>query len=84
MGVYSLSEELKLRRGMMDAKEVASLLGMNLDVLYRKAKAGDVPHFRYLGHTKFDPRRLAVWLEEREVRSGQPASGKTDASKRKP
>lgn len=67
MDIASLAAELRLRRGMMCAKEVAPLIDMNLDVLYRKLKTGEVPHFRYLGQIKFDPYRLAAWLEEHEV-----------------
>jgi hypothetical protein len=68
----SIIEELRQRRGMMDAKEVAPLIGMNLNVLYRKCKAGAaVPHFRYMGQVKFDPERLADWLEEHEVCAGK-------------
>jgi hypothetical protein len=44
---------------MMDAKEVAPLIGMDLNVLYRKCKAGGVPSFKYLGKVKLDPGKLA-------------------------
>ena len=64
----TLIETLKGRQGLMDAKEVAPLLDMNKEVLYRKVKAGLVPHFRILGQVKFDPVVLAEWLEERQVR----------------
>jgi hypothetical protein len=55
----SIIEELRQRRGMMDAKEVAPLIGMDLNVLYRKCKAGGVPSFKYLGKVKLDPGKLA-------------------------
>jgi len=61
--------KLRAKQGLMDAKDVAPLLDMNKEVLYRKAKAGLVPHFRILGQVKFDPVMLADWLEERQVRS---------------
>ena len=67
----TLIETLKGRQGLMDAKEVAPLLDMNKEVLYRKAKAGLVPDFRILGQIKFDPVVLAEWLEERQVRPYQ-------------
>jgi predicted DNA-binding transcriptional regulator AlpA len=60
-------EELKSKRGLMGAKDVAALLGVNKEVLYRKAKAGEGPHLRILGQVKFDPARIAAWLEERQV-----------------
>lgn len=59
---------LRAKQGLIDAKEAAPLLDMDKEVLYRKAKAGLVPHFRILGHVKFDPAVLAEWLEGREVR----------------
>jgi predicted DNA-binding transcriptional regulator AlpA len=64
----TLIETLRGRRGLINAKETAALLGMNKEVLYRKAKAGAVPHIRILGQVKFDPAVLAEWLEERQVR----------------
>jgi predicted DNA-binding transcriptional regulator AlpA len=59
--------KLKTKQGLIDAKEVARLLNMNKEVLYRRVKAGLVPHFRILGKVKFDPVVLAEWLEERQV-----------------
>jgi hypothetical protein len=60
-------EELRAKRGLMDARPMAEILGMNLDVLYRKSKEGLIPHFRILGRVKYDPQVIADWLEEREV-----------------
>lgn len=60
-------EELRAKRGLMDASPVAEILGMNLDVLYRKTKDGLLPHFRILGRVKYDPHVIADWLEERQV-----------------
>jgi hypothetical protein len=66
----SIIEELRQMRGMITAKQVADLIDMNLDVLYRNCKAGKSgtpPHFRYNGQVKFDPGKLADWLEAHEV-----------------
>jgi predicted DNA-binding transcriptional regulator AlpA len=60
-------KRLKSMRGLMHAEELADLLGMNVDKLYKKTKAGEVPHFRVLGRVKYDPRVIARWLELREV-----------------
>ena len=60
-------EQLKAKRGLIDAEETALLLGMHKDKLYKKAKAGEIPHYRILGRVKFDPAVLAQWLEERQV-----------------
>ena len=60
-------ETLKTKRGLIHAEELAALLGMNKDKLYRKTKAGEVPHFRVLGRVKYDPVVIAAWLEQREV-----------------
>jgi predicted DNA-binding transcriptional regulator AlpA len=46
--MMALVEELKARRGLIDAEEMAELLGMNQEVLYRKAKTRLVPHFRIM------------------------------------
>jgi hypothetical protein len=63
-------EELRAKRGLMDAKPMAEILGMHLDVLYRKSKEGLIPHFRILGRVKYDPQVITDWLEER--RFGNP------------
>lgn len=55
----TLTKMLKGQWGLMDAKEVAPLLNMNKEVLYRKTKAGMIPHFRILGQIRFDPAMLA-------------------------
>jgi len=59
-------EQLKAMRGLMHAEELAEILGMNRDKLYKKTKAGEVPHFRVLGRVKYDPQVIARWLEKRE------------------
>jgi predicted DNA-binding transcriptional regulator AlpA len=60
-------ENLRERRGLMDAEETAAILGLNSQVLYRKAKAAEIPHFRFLGRVRFDPGVIADWLKGREV-----------------
>jgi hypothetical protein len=65
--MISLVEELRMRRGLLSAKKAAERLSMNLQVLHRRAKAGEVPHLRIFGRVKFDPRILATWLEARQV-----------------
>jgi hypothetical protein len=65
--MISLVEELRMRRGLLSAKKAAERLSMNLQVLYRRAKAGEVPHLRIFGRVKCDPRILATWLEARQV-----------------
>jgi hypothetical protein len=67
----SRSEELRLLPGMLDAKKVAPFIDINLKVLYRKCKAGAVPHLRYLGKIKFDPLQLADWLDEHDAGCGK-------------
>lgn len=61
-------EQLRAMRGLIHAKELAPLLGMNEDKLYQKTKAGEVPHFRVLGRVKYDPHVIADWLQPREFR----------------
>ena len=57
--LVTVIEELRARRGLIDAGGMAEILGMNLDVLYRKTKDGLVPHFRILGRVKYDPQVIA-------------------------
>lgn len=60
-------EKLLVERGLIDVKKTALLLGMHEDKLYKKAKTGEIPHYRVLDRVKFDPATLAQWLEERQV-----------------
>lgn len=60
-------EQLLGMCGLIHAAELAPLLGMNKDKLYKDTKAGNVPHFRLLGRVKYDPCVIAAWLQQREV-----------------
>jgi predicted DNA-binding transcriptional regulator AlpA len=60
-------EQLKAKRGLIHADELAPLLGMNTDKLYQKTKAGEVPHYRLLGRVKYDPCVIIEWMQQREV-----------------
>lgn len=45
----------------MSAEEVAKLLGVHVDTIYRQARKGDIPSFRVGTSIKFDPKHLAEW-----------------------
>ena len=68
-GIFSVTvvEQLNATKGLIHAEELALLLGMNRDKLYKKTKAGEVPHYRVLGRVKYDPEVIARWLQLREV-----------------
>jgi excisionase family DNA binding protein len=61
-------EELRAMKGLIHVDNLAPLLGMPKDKLYKKTKAGEVPHYRVLGRVKYDPHVVAEWLAQREVR----------------
>ncbi|HLH35284.1 MAG TPA: helix-turn-helix domain-containing protein [Alloacidobacterium sp.] len=63
----TVNERLRLECGLIDVKKTALFLGMHEDKLYKKAKAGEIPHYCVLGRVKFDPVILAQWLEDRKI-----------------
>lgn len=58
-------EQLMTMRGLINAADLAALLGVPKDKLYKKTKAGEVPHFRLLGRVKYDPHAIATWMRQR-------------------
>jgi excisionase family DNA binding protein len=58
-------DKLMTKSGLIDAAELAELLGMNKDKLYKKTRAGEVPHYRLLGRVKYDPNVIVAWMRQR-------------------
>ena len=71
-------EELMRKKGLIDAAVLAELLGMNKDKLYKKTKAGDVPHYRLLGRVKYDPHVIAEWMRLRGLDLADEAKSRGD------
>lgn len=61
-----LPARLRQRRETLTAKELAALLHCTSSYLLKRAKAGKVPAYRIGGLIRFDPARIAEWLEQSE------------------
>jgi excisionase family DNA binding protein len=59
----SIVQSLAKMPGMIDAKELAKILGLSKQQVHRLARRGDMPSFRIQSSVRFDPRLIAAWLE---------------------
>jgi len=50
---------------LLDAEEVAALLGVDLNYVYAQARANKMPSIKLGKYRKFSPSQLAKWLERK-------------------
>jgi len=67
-----LIDRLKNRTGAMRVAEVAELLGVTPQHIYKMAASGRIPSFRVSGAIRFDPADIASWLQDRQAQPAQP------------
>lgn len=62
--VYSVVDQIKRHRGPMSVTELAPILGVSDDVLYRMVRDGKIPQLIIPGRkvTRFDPASIVWWL----------------------
>jgi excisionase family DNA binding protein len=63
----SVVETIRSRQKAMGAKDVADLLGMTRKHILKLAKEQRMPSYRLGGAVRFDPGKVADWLESRSV-----------------
>ena len=61
----SLADILKGMKRAMTAAELAALLSISRQQIYKLAAQSRVPYFRISGSLRFDPGVIAQWLTER-------------------
>lgn len=61
---FSVIEQLETAGGLLDAKEVATLLGISTRKLYRHAEAQQIPGIRMGATWRFDPCALSYWVRK--------------------
>jgi excisionase family DNA binding protein len=61
-----LVETLKSRTKALKVAEVADLLGVTPQHIYKMAASGRIPSFRISGSVRFDPDDVAAWLKEKQ------------------
>jgi excisionase family DNA binding protein len=62
-----LVEILKSRTSALKVAEVAELLGVTPQHIYKMAASGRIPSFRISGSVRFDPDEVASWLKEKQA-----------------
>jgi excisionase family DNA binding protein len=62
----ALSQYLADVKHYLDVNDVAELLGVQPSTIYRYCKEGFLPHIRVGNNLRFDPRILAIWIQEHE------------------
>ena len=62
--VFSITAQIKRFRRPMSVSELAPILGVSDDVLYRMVRQGDIPQLIVPGRrvTRFDPASIVFWL----------------------
>jgi excisionase family DNA binding protein len=64
----------RLNKSLLDAEEVAKMLGVKPGWVYARARAGDIPHIVLGRYRKFRLEAIEAWLEEMEVGAKRPPS----------
>jgi excisionase family DNA binding protein len=70
----SILEQIEQRASALKVNELAEILQVTPQHLYRLASDGLIPCFRIAGAIRFDPHDIAEWLRSRQpktVRSGR-------------
>ena len=49
----------------LSVRDVALLLGVSPQQIYRMAARGDIPSFRVANSVRFDPHHIAAWLRRK-------------------
>jgi len=65
-GLMRLVDTFKNRTRALKVREVADLLGVTPQQIYKMAAQGRIPSFRISGSVRFDPHDLAGWVNERQ------------------
>jgi excisionase family DNA binding protein len=62
-----LVETLKNRTGALKVAEIAKLLGVTPQYIYKMAASCAIPSFRISGSVRFDPDDVAGWLQGKQT-----------------
>jgi len=61
--LVGIRERLAAFDRAITAAELATLLAVQPDMLYKLARKGSIPHIRIGTAVRFDPARIADWIE---------------------
>lgn len=65
-------EALKNRTGALKVAEVAELLSVTPQHIYKMAASGRIPSFRISGSVRFDSAQVATWLQSKQTAAVAP------------
>jgi excisionase family DNA binding protein len=71
-GSMRLVEVLENRKEVLKVPEVAKILGISTQQVYKIVAAGTIPHFRVQCAIRFCPAELAEWIKGKIQRSIHP------------
>jgi excisionase family DNA binding protein len=60
----SLPERIRRYERALNADEVASFFNLQADMIRKRARDGSIPSFRVGSAVRFDPKKIADWLEK--------------------
>jgi excisionase family DNA binding protein len=63
----SIRELLAAYHHAITAKDLAEILQVQPDSIYKNARAGNIPHFRIGTSVRFDPKAITQWLEQQQI-----------------
>jgi excisionase family DNA binding protein len=63
--IVSITDQLRSKKRLMTPDEVADLLAISPKTIYARVKAGTIPSFHIGSSIRFDPAKIAQWLEDR-------------------
>lgn len=61
----SLVEVVREKQEAMRVRDVAQLLGVSPQQIYKMVAKGEIPSFKVANAIRFDPHETAEWLRER-------------------
>jgi len=68
VGPIGIVEYLRSRRKALTAAELADLLQVSKQQIYKQAAAQKMPSFRVAGAIRFDPAAIRQWLTQRHTK----------------
>jgi excisionase family DNA binding protein len=61
----SLVEVVREKQKALRVRDLAQLLGISPQQIYKMAASGQIPSFRVTNAVRFDPHETAEWLKEK-------------------
>lgn len=61
----SLVDVVREKQEALRVRDLAQLLGVSQQQIYKMAASGEIPSFKVANAVRFDPQETAEWLNER-------------------